>query len=256
MKKILIGSKAIRHWYNDFNREPKDTDYAVDEKRSSGDPSIEYLYNPVLFKYTNDGILSADFLLTLKVSHLLYDTNWSKHMYDVQFLLSRGHKINKQLFYDLVEFWKEYLPPIRRSKLDMSKDEFFSNKINYDVAEHDILHTYLNPSPLYKLILKDGCEVDLDENKWNILSDDVKENLVREEVYVMAYERYRKFDYRVAYSKMLNKFIMTHSPLFMLTFIVENYLKMLKPKFNYYERIERHVSVGADRSVEQEVQPH
>ena len=254
MRKILIGSKAIKHWYEDFTREPKDTDFAVDEKESSNDPNIEYLYNPVLFKYTNDEILSSEFLLTLKASHLFYDTNWDKHMFDAQFLIKHGNQIKTDLFFDLVEFWEDYLPKIKRSKLDMSKEDFFTNKVNYDVAEHDILHTFINPVPLYQLILKDGCEVNLDESKWDELDDETKMELVQEEVYVMAYERYRKLDYRVAYSRMLNKFIMTHAPVFMVPFIVQNYLKMLKPKFNYYERIERHVSVGVDRSIEQEVQ--
>ena len=254
MKKILIGSKAIKHWYADFTREPKDTDFAVDEKGTSSDPNTEHLYNPVLFKFTNDEILSPGFLLTLKASHLFYDTNWDKHMFDTQFLVKKGNKIKKDLFLELVDFWKDYLPEVRRSKLDMTKEDFFTNKVNYDVAEHDILHTFINPEPLYKVILKDGCEVNLDESKWDNLNDETKMELVQEEVYVMAYERYRKLDYRKAYHRMLNKFIMTHAPLFMIPFIVENYIKMLKPKFNYYERIERHVSVGADRSVEQEVQ--
>jgi len=28
---ILIGSSAIKHWYPDFKREPKDLDYIVGE---------------------------------------------------------------------------------------------------------------------------------------------------------------------------------------------------------------------------------
>ena len=49
--KILIGSQCIKHWYPDFNRVPKDIDYAVNKEIKS-EPNIEYLYNPVLFKYT------------------------------------------------------------------------------------------------------------------------------------------------------------------------------------------------------------
>ena len=28
---ILIGSKAIKYWFPDFPRDPKDTDYIVDD---------------------------------------------------------------------------------------------------------------------------------------------------------------------------------------------------------------------------------
>jgi hypothetical protein len=55
---------------------------------------------------------------------------------------------------------------------------------------------------------------------------------------VMAYERFRDKQYRVAYEMMLEKFVTGHAPIWQLLFIIENYKQLRKPSFNYYKRIE------------------
>ena len=53
--KVLIGSKAIKYWFPDFPREPKDIDYACDTEQISGRQyNIENLYNPIICKYIGD----------------------------------------------------------------------------------------------------------------------------------------------------------------------------------------------------------
>ncbi len=243
---IIIGSVAIKHWYPDFNRLPKDIDYAViSSKQYKSTRSVEYLENPILYKsiyshhiikYNDKLYLSSEGLLTLKMSHLFWDINWNKHMFDVQFLLSKGLDIDEVLLYDLIDYWKEHLPKIRRSNLVMSKEDFFSNAINYDSCEHDILHTLINPIPMYTLLLKG--EVELDEDKFNQLSFEDKLEVVREEVYVMAYERYKHLNYMIAYKKMLDKFIRLHAPIYIAIFAIKNYIALLKPKLNYIKKID------------------
>jgi hypothetical protein len=245
---VTIGSTAIKHWYSDFKREPKDIDYAVEDSRKyKSSPQIEYLENPILYleKYRKywveaDGrtYLNPEALLTLKMSHLFWDINWAKHMFDTQFLLGKGLKYDEELFFDLVEFWKEYHPKVRRSNLVMSKEEFFTNAINYNEHEHDFLHTLINPTPMYTRLLKDGAEVELDENKFHMLSFEERMEVVREEVYIMAYERFKNLHYIMAFKKMLDKFIRSHAPVYMAIFAIENYIKLLKPKFNYIKQIE------------------
>lgn len=245
---IIIGSTAIKHFFEDFKRDPKDLDIAVENKsQKRSQPKIEYLENPILYKkqylkyWEFDGgnyYLHPDALLTLKMSHLFWDTNWDKHMFDVQFLLDKGCKWDEKLLNDLVEFWKEYLPKIRRSDLVMSKEDFFTNAINYDEHEHDILHTLINPSPMYLKLLKDGQEVELDESKFYLLSFEEKLEVVREETYVMAYERYKKIHYIPAFKRMLDKFIMKHAPIYIAIFAIENYKTLLKPQINYIKQIE------------------
>ena len=245
---IIIGSTAIKYHYPHFKREPKDLDIAVPFRGGKlSQRGVEYLINPILYDVKHnkhwvfDGgnyYLSPSGLLTLKMSHLFWDTNWGKHMFDVQFLLEQGCQMDETLFHELVEFWKEYLPKIRRSELVMSKEDFFTNAVNYDEHEHDHLHTLINSSPMYLKLLKDGCEVELDENKFHLLSFEEKLEVIREETYVMAYERYKKIHYIPAFKRMLDKFIMKHAPTYMAIFAILNYKELLKPKFNYIKQIE------------------
>ncbi len=246
----LIGSIAIKHWYPDFPREPKDMDI-IRHRWSSEDPSskiieengkfktyrIEYHENPIFFKYS-DSIMSPNDLCTLKASHLCWDINWEKHMFDTQFLLKKGCKINPKLYKALYNHWNVFHTKNKRSDLKMSKADFFTNAINYNEAEHDYLHTLINPTPTFTKVLKDGCEVELDENKFHNLSLEEKLNFVREEVMVMAYERFRDKNYKSAYSKMLKKFILSHAPIWSVIFIIENYIELNKCQTNFINQIE------------------
>lgn len=241
---ILIGSQAIKYWYPDFPREPKDMDFIVseNEKLPPKGKNVEYLKNPIFsnkWKYKDTKPLYSDDLTTLKASHLCWNINWDKHMFDLQFLLKKGNEIDEELFWDLYEYWNQYHGKNKRSDLKMSKEDFFNNAINYDTMEHDEMHKIINPVPVYTKILKDGCEVELDEEKYNLLSHEEKIDLIREECYVMAYERYKHLDYRIAYNKMLKKFIISHAPKFTLLFILKNYIELQnRPKFNFIKQIE------------------
>lgn len=235
---LLVGSTAIKHHYPDFKRDPKDIDYLVPEKMDTT-KSVEYLTNPILGNL--EGIASPDILYTLKISHVVgWDINWDKHMFDIQFLKKKGCKLNKSLFNDLHKYWEETHGKNKRSDLDMTAESFFNNAIN---TPHDYYHTILKEIPTYTKVLKDNAEVSVCEEKFNTLSFDEKCELVREEVMVMAYERYNKsLSYISAYSKMLKKFTLNHAPLWEAIFIVENYVPLHRPKFNYFEKINQHLN--------------
>lgn len=238
---IIIGSTAIKFWFPDFNREPKDKDWAVINKKDHTSSQYEeFLENPVILKHVNEGelYLKPDLLLTLKMSHIFWNNNYDKHLFDIQFLLSKGCKYDIDLFYELYNYWLTVLPPVKRSNLDMSKDEFFTNAINYDEQEHDFLHTLINPTPSYTTILKDGKEVEISEEKFLSLTFEQKCDIVREENYVMAYERYRQIHYIPAYYRMFNKFIRQHAPLWMVPFIIENFHTLRKPTINFINIIQ------------------
>lgn len=255
---IYIGSEAIKYWYPSFPREPKDKDYLVE---NLDDPNIlpikeswelhgkksEFLVIPPLWnflqkEYNNYSpkYLYPNVLYTLKMSHMFWDFSWDKHMFDIQFLKSKGCVLIKPLFDELYEYWNEYHGKNKRSQLDVSAQKFFDNALKkYD---HDYLHTLINPIPTYTKILKDGAEVDVDENKFNALSFEDKLELVREEIYVMAYERLANRDYRAAYFGMLKKFIMNHSPIFEAIFIIENFKILHKPIINYKQKLDYDLS--------------
>lgn len=235
-EKKIIGSTSIRYYYPDFPREPKDIDYLVEDKsKYKNSKGIEYMENPVLLSEFDNGIngyLSCDLLYTLKVSHLFWPINWHKHMFDIQFLYKKGHRINKPLFCKLVEYWNTIHGKPKRSDLNMTSNDFFNNAIKTEV-DHDTMHTFLNPVPIYTKILKYGAEVEVCEEKFNNLSHEDKLELVREEVYLMSWERLGNRNYIEAYSWMLEKFIREHAPIFEFFFIVENYIELHRPKYNY-----------------------
>lgn len=243
---IYIGSSAIKYHYPDFPREPKDLDIILTSNIKDIDfdlmlGKLEKLENSILVKkYTNNfnGCISANDLCTLKASHLCWDINWEKHMFDLQFLLKKGNKIDFKLFNELYEYWNVVHSKNKRSDLKMSKEDFFDNAVNYNSNEHDEIHKILNPIPIYTKCLKDGEEVELDENKFYNLSYEDKLEFVREEVYNMAYERYKELGYKRAYNKMLKKFIISHTPIWSVIFILENYIELQNCKKNFIKIIE------------------
>ena len=243
---IIIGSTAIKKLFPDFPREPKDLDIAIESKKGynvRNSKEVEYLVNPVLVNWIwSNGYLrteiNADELLTLKMSHILYDINWDKHMFDIQFLLDKGAKKIEPLYNDLVKFWKEHLPYNKRSDLTLEKEEFFDNNINNNSEyEHDFIHTLLNPTPLYTKVLMDGKSVELDPDKFDALTHEEKIWFIKEEVMVMAWERFKRAPYPIAYALMLKKFIRQHIPLFALDFAIYNYKELIKLPHNYIKQI-------------------
>lgn len=242
---IIIGSEAIKYWFGLFPREPKDLDVVLEEGEELSlqltYKRIERLENPILKKYhyKANKYLSPDMLYTLKMSHLFWDISWEKHMFDAQFLRSKGCTLNKDAFHELYGYWNKIHGDNKRSDLKMTADDFFDNAVKSEYS-HDDVHTLLNPTPIYTKVLIG--EVEVGEEKFNSLSYEDKCALVYEEVMVMAWERYKRLDYRVAYARMLKKFIINHAPLWEAIFIIENFIELHKPKFNYYERINEGIS--------------
>ena len=92
---IIIGSTAIKFWYPDFKREPKDLDLILYEGEEIPKEflekynKIETLSNPILLQFCKNNLfqispyLNPDILYTLKMSHMFWDINWEKHMFDI-----------------------------------------------------------------------------------------------------------------------------------------------------------------------------
>lgn len=242
---LLIGSKAIKHFYPDFSRNPHDTDYIVeDSSKHQKEKGVEFLENPILFKMQSEGVINMDTLLSLKISHMFWDNMWEKHLFDIQFLLKKGHKYDLDLVNEFRAHWNKVLPKVRRSQLAMNKEDFFNNAVNEDSNEHDYLHTLINPVPMYTRLLKDGCEVELDESKWVALSFEDKCAVVFEETAVMAWERYKDVNYRVSYKRQLKDNIIKHFPPYIAIFAIENYIKVEKPIFNFKTKIDNELQLN------------
>lgn len=232
--KILIGSRALRHFFPEFDREG-DWDYIVGEK-PKWTPScvnVEYHLNPIFDGYEYKIMLPND-LYTLKMSHMFWNINWEKHMWDIQFLRSKGCRLNKELFYKLYDYWNTVHEKNKRSDLKMTAGEFFNNAITCPYS-HDFLHTLINPIPTYTKVLVG--EVEVGEDKFNLLSYNEKCKLVIEEVEVMAYERMESLGHLKAYGRMLKKFIISHAPLWEAIFIIENFIALHKSKRDFIKII-------------------
>jgi hypothetical protein len=249
---VIIGSTAIKHHFPDFNRVPKDLDYAIenlddkiqlqkilaDFKRTEFKPipTVEFLENPVILKYAKSEVLDPDLMLTLKASHIFWDIDWDKHMWDIQFLLKKRAKIQKEVFYELYEYWNKYHEKNTRSDLKMSAADFFDNALKE--FDHDHLHTLINPTPTYTTMLADGAEVEIDEQKFENAPDEAKENLIREEVMVMAFERFRKLPYKRAYLRMFKKYLISHAPLYVALWAIERYPDLMRAEYNFVKKIQ------------------
>lgn len=250
---MIIGSSAIKYWFPDFPREPKDYDIVAFDKYDKqdlirihkGTPNLklEVLENPILLNWFKNvkGFIPQycwkDELYTLKISHCFWELengSWRKHIWDVQWLKEKGCKFIPELFYQLFNYWETIHGKRKASNLNMSAEEFFDNVVGFPV-EHDFLHTLLvqhdyfgnQNLPMYVKVLKDGEEVNVSEEKFNSLTEKEKFNLVFEEVAVMSLERYGNMYYKKAYDRMLKKFILNHCPIWEGIWIIQNHKELL-----------------------------
>lgn len=249
---MIIGSTAIKHWFPDFPREPKDLDIVVRSKK--GLPKIngvEYLENPVLLDWCEENDMLGEYcpwqvLYTLKVSHSFWSLDngsWEKHVWDIQWLRNKYCMVLEDLFWRLYEYWEKVHGKRKTSNLDLSAEDFFNNSVGYPVP-HDDLHYMLIQHPYFKeqkkptftYILKDGAEVDVDMIKFLGLMSEQKFNVVFEEIAVMALERYRHLYYKAAYNKMLKKFVISHCKIEEGIWIIENHKELTTNiPFNFIE---------------------
>lgn len=179
---MIIGSNAIKYWFFDFPRTPKDLDFVVWSKNNidkellelQSNSRTEILENPVLIEWVNQPVCPPNELYTLKISHSFWDlknNTWNKHLWDIQWLKEKGCKFIPELFYQLYEYWNNLHGENKRSNLQMTSEEFFNNAVNFPI-NHDYLHELLIKNeyfcaelPTYQKILKDGKEVEVCEKK-------------------------------------------------------------------------------------------
>jgi len=253
---MIIGSTAIKHYFPDFKREPKDVDVIQDVMtyKIKDGVKVEYLDNPILVNYYKGHcpvIIGLDELYTLKISHSFWNLengSWEKHIFDIQYMKEKGCKLILPLFNDLYVYWNTIHGKNKRSELEMTSEDFFDNALSFPIPHDDlhyilIKHPYFNQDkPTFDKILKDGEEVAVDEKKFNLLTEKEKYNLVIEEVMCMAMERYNKDYYKSAFSKMLKKFIISHAPIWEALWIIENHKELIRTiPFNFIDFFNKNI---------------
>jgi len=244
--KTIIGSAAMGRHLKSF-REPKDIDYLSSDhseffSETTENGVVEYLPAPSWWEHKEYASLPE--LLTLKASHVFWTPRFrDKHIRDMATLLNLGHKIDKEMFYKLYDHWDSLYG--KRSQSDQSQgvEDFFDDLLDRKM-HHDDVHVILNPNPVYKKILVGDGTVNISEEKFEtLLTPEEKLDVVREEVYVLSYERWNESETRspaLKYQRTLNYFIGHLAPTWLALFAMENYLILSTPKLKYKSIIDEH----------------
>jgi len=234
---LIYGSNAIKYWFSDFEREPKDIDYiSSSEEVKKSNKEIEYYHLPefdYIFENNKDKkYVDPDFLYTIKISHLSYNINWDKHMQAAMFLKEKGCKLNKELYKSLMFAWKR-IHWEKKVKMNVRNDMFFKEEIKrrYD---HDWLHEQIAfyERPLNERIRKDLNSPLCSEELWNKLSEEDKFKCSLEELYVLTCERYifidksKPLNYWITI--MLKNMITSTTSWWFNLYLKENFLNLIK----------------------------
>lgn len=247
--KILVGSKAAKTHIQSF-RDGSDTDVFSTQEHKDVDGGVVSLELLSLFEEESKqtGVATLNDLLTIKLSHLPYDIFWHKHMNDYLVFKKYGATINTELYVALQQHWKEVHGNKSFLSLYRTKDSFFDDFVKKEY-DHDLLHELVaHPNvPVYTLCLKDGEGIAIDKNKFDILSFKQQVKMFREEINVIACERWLIptkhsgiISFRQAYSKSLHKTVTALTKGWASRFICENLEEFIRPSRSEVEYLIHH----------------
>lgn len=240
---MIFGSTAIKFWFPDFNREPKDLDLMTQGKSSR---EIEHLYIPE-FEYifennSNPDYCDPNFLYTIKVSHLAWElknNSWDKHMHDAIFLKEKGCTLDKELFISLYNRWS-LMHGKKHVKMNVDNSDFFKETI-YRRYNHEELHEHFAfySRPLNEKIRKDIKSPLCSEELWNNLTFDDKLKCTLEEIFVLTSERFIFIDkplpIKFARVKTLKHMIASTTSGWFNLFLIQNFKELISLEQEYFE---------------------
>jgi len=235
---LLTGSRRIKEIYPDFYRNIDNSDYDYLVKKDSITKELldflklnhnldihQFPINLIQHKL-EDGKISMNLMLTIKVSHIIYETNknrFNKTLNDIRFLLQKGHS----LYYEILGVLRLYWDKIRQPfSMNVDNKDFFKDYVDrkYD---HDDLHKILKNPPTYNKIKKDITKAKVNEDLWNTLSILDKDNIILEEFAVLMNERYKENHSYKMYKDVSRKMIIRLLPDYIAIYFVLNYNKLL-----------------------------
>jgi len=252
-RKILIGSRAARHWFEDF-REPKDWDYITDYKNEDGrDAWIERINdekhefhtiwfcagNRYILENTECDIVKPEFLYTLKLSTCFWPVFWEKTMWDIKYFQEKGVQHDETLFKIMYEEHTR-IHGRKRANLKKTNDEFFKDAVKREYV-HDDIHKAVAyyDAPLYESCKKDKNKAFINESLFNKLSYEDQLRMCREEIYVTALERFLipkdfKINRTVAYREACKLLLTSMTKGWFPKFIALNWFELYKPDDNNF----------------------
>jgi hypothetical protein len=242
---LVVGSTALKFWFPENCREPKDLDVFTDENSANFQENAEIFWDDQLLEWFREDTyrhMTPDELYTLKVSHSFWELkngSWDKHIADIIFLQNHGAKLIPELHSLLYRIW-ERKHGKKVMSLAQEEQEFFKDAVPR-IYDHDSIHysvAYSPGHPIYEEVLRDGATVDVDPKKmWGLAHDDLV-MLFREEIYATALERLMipknyRFSRGRAYKWALRRTITSLTKGRSARFIVENIQEFINPDMDY-----------------------
>jgi hypothetical protein len=200
---------------------------------------------PSIMRLMPKGLADIDTLYTILISHLGWESpHWSKYKAKaITFNMKEHAAVKLELYQELLKYWKKKFGNKPFLSLNKSKSDFFTDYVPYKY-EHDLLHGYVAyPNvPLYTKVLKDGQDIAIDKNKFEELSYQDKLELFREEITVIAAERWLlvpnpKVSWYKAYELALEKTVTKLTKNWASEFIIYNLETLSKPEFRKFENL-------------------
>lgn len=244
---IVVGGKAL-------GRKSGDTDFWVGEDiKIELHSKLDFCHMPreIMQAFSpaskESGVANESDMLAIKMSHLPWDIFWWKHAQDVLVLQNKGVVANDSLYSLLAEYWEHQHGTKTNLSLYKTKDEFFNDAVK-KYFEHDYLHEIVsvNGIPVYTKCLKAGQDVLIDHNKFLNLCHTDQVRMFKEEVAVIALERWiipaltkkglthegKQFTIAQAWNKALHKTTVSLTKGWASRFITENLTEFTKPLYN------------------------
>jgi hypothetical protein len=235
--KTIIGSTALKHHFSEF-RTPKDLDLFVTDGEFSSTIENNDIKEtiPAPDWWGHKEYATPQEILNLKASHIFWTVrSRKKHIFDIEFLLNKGFKIDEEMFYKLYDHWAKLYGKRSQSDQDKNQEDFFDDYLTREV-HHDQVHLWINPTPVYKKILVGDGSVNICESKFSKLTNEEQLDVVREEVYVLSFEREKNGKTTspgLIYRTNLIYFIGHLAPTWLALFAMSNFLTLNKPKIEY-----------------------
>jgi hypothetical protein len=230
----LFGSHLINKYFDDF-RTPNDIDWITNDESEMKNSIVgkeEYYYMP----FSPDREMTPNEIYTVKVSHAIYDIHWKKTMSDIRFLQIKGCKVIPDFLKKLREYWVTIHGDQKRTDFEVLPGKFFEDKVRRKVG-HDEMHQLLNPNPTYKKITS-GDEVTPLPEKFLSLSESDKTDLMFEEAFVIAIERFTNSPDRVAYQFAQQALVTRLHPVWLADYVIQNWNEKywIPTKSSFYKK--------------------
>ena len=240
---LIYGSTAIKHWFPDYPKTPRDLDI-ISQDTSLKREGVEVYWTPafeyLIYANRDNEYVDPDLLYTIKVSHAAWDINWVKHMKDIHFLQSKGCKLDEYFYDRLIQDWSQ-IHGEKKFTFNKRHEDLFKDSVNR-FYNHDMLHEVfkLNDTPMYKKVLSYDDKALCSKEKFNKLTEKEKFQLALEEVVVVAYERYvlpKRLPFKQAVPRALQDLITRMTRGWYNLLLIENsnrIIHMDKSYFNYF----------------------